>query len=307
VHLGEISPLLSDVGRAQVTVFDFGAASIAYHWPLPVGQQALSVADLPQLGRKLYDGNLEAQAKHQIQRFMEQIHAAIIRPELSPLVEDYYLFVVEELDPSWSAADLLVRHGTCLAQVLRFETQPLSKEQQEEALQQRLSYYEHDLVIVDWNAALIYDRDYHDTVNVLELLNVELLEARYIDEQLDRRIGDYQGRSLNHSDWLVPLRTPHRKAVQALAELRLETLVLAERVDNALKLIGDLYLARVHAAAARRLYLQEWESAIARKLDLIASLYQLLTDRVHTAQSQALELVVIALILAEILIAIFAR
>jgi hypothetical protein len=307
VHLGEIRPILSEVGRAQVTVFDFGAASIAYQWSLPFGQQALSLADLPQLSRMLSDRNLEAQSRQQIQTFVEQIRSAVIRPELSPLVEDYYLFVIEEFDQPWSAADLLARHGPHIAQVLRFETEPLSLEQQKEALSQRLSYYENDLVIVDWNAAIVYDRDYHDTVNVLELLNVELLEARYIDGQLDRCIGDYQGLSLKHRDWLLPLRTPNRKAIQALAELRLESLLLAERVDNALKLIGDLYLARVHAAAAQRLYLQDWESAISRKLDIIASLYQLLTDRVRTGQSQTLELVIIALILAEILLAVFSR
>ena len=59
-----------------------------------------------------------------------------------------------------------------------FETQSLSADQQDEALNQHLSYYENDLVIVDWNVSIVYDRDYWDTVNVLELLNVELLEAR---------------------------------------------------------------------------------------------------------------------------------
>jgi len=136
---------------------------------------------------------------------------------------------------------------------------------------------------------------------------VELLEARYIDEQLDRRISEYQRAPLTQRASLIPLRTPNRKAIQQLAELRLESLVLAERVDNALKLIGDLYLARVHALAARRLYLQDWESSISHKLDIIASLYQLLTDRVRTTQSQTLELIIIVLILAEILMAVFSH
>jgi hypothetical protein len=307
VPLGNTEPVLSEAGRAQVTVFDFGAASIAYQWPLPTGKQAPALADLKQLSRTLYNRNLETQAKEQIRKFLEENSSAITRPELSPLVEDYYLFVIEEFDQPWSSANLLERHGSLIAQVLRFETQPLSLAQQGEALNQRLSYYENDLVIVDWNAALIYDRDYQDTVNVLELLNVELLEARYIDEQLDRRIGDYQRLSVKQRDWLLPLRSPNRKAIKALAELRLESLVLAERVDNALKLIGDLYLARVHALAAQRLYLQDWENAISRKLDIIANLYQLLTDRVRTNQSQTLELIIIALILAEILMAIFFR
>ncbi len=304
VNLGEVKPVsvLSEPGQAQVTVFDFGAASLSYQWPLPAG---LPLEELKHTSRALYDLNLESRARERIQKFMEEIRPAITRPELSHLVEDYYLFVVESFDQPLTATELLSASGAPVAQVLRFETQPLSREHREEALNQRLSYYENDLVAVDWNAAFIYDRDYHDTVYVLEFLNVELLEARYIDDQLDRRIGDYQGISLKQSDWLLPLRTPNRKAIQALAELRLESLLLAERVDNTLKLIGDLYLARVHAAAAERLYLRAWQSSISRKLDIIANLYQVLTDRVRTVQSQTLEIIIIALIFAEILMAIF--
>jgi hypothetical protein len=44
----------------------------------------------------------------------------------------------------------------------------------------------------------------------------------------------------------------------------------------------------LHSAAARRFYLQEWERIISRKLEIISDFYQLLNDRVHTAQSQAL-------------------
>lgn len=307
VHLGDIEPIHSEPGRAQVTVFDFGAASIAYQWPLPTGLQAISLEDLHQLSRTIHGLNLEARAKEQIQVFLEENRSAIIRPGLSPLVEDYYLFVIEEFEQPLSAANLLDRHGSLIAQVLRSESQPLSLELQAEALNQRLSYYADDLVIVDWNAALVYDRDYRDTVNVLELLNVELLEARYIDEQLDRRISDYEKIAPKQRGSLIPLHAPNRKAIQELAELRLESLVLAEKVDNALKLIGDIYLARVHAVGARRLYLQDWQGSISRKLDIIASLYQLLTDRVRTTQSQALELIIIALILAEILMAVFLR
>jgi uncharacterized Rmd1/YagE family protein len=100
--------------------------------------------------------------------------------------------------------------------------------------------------------------------------------------------------------WPLPFRTPYQQAIQELTELRLDSTLLAERVDNALKLIGDLYLARVHTAATKRFYLQEWEAAIERKLDIVEDFYQLLKDRVHTAQGQTLELVVIVLILLEL-------
>jgi hypothetical protein len=304
-NLGEIDPLLSTPGNIQAMVFDFGAASIAYRWPLASPGKALSLQDLPRLSQELYARNLEAHAKTQAQRLIETIRPAIVRPELSALVEDYYLFIIEELDRSWRAEELMAQHRSTLAQVLRFETQSLSQEQQEEALFQRISYFQNDLVLVDWNAAIIYDRDYWDAATVLELLNVELLEARYIDAELDKRISEYQGLVRKTTGWSLPFRTPYRKAIQELAELRVESLVLAKRVENALKLIGDLYLARLHNAATTRFYLPDWEAAISRKLDIIANFYQLLTDRVRSAQSHTLELVIIALIFAEILMAIF--
>ncbi|WP_218082119.1 hypothetical protein [Anthocerotibacter panamensis] len=294
--------LLDQPVQVQATVFDFGAVSIAYRWALK-----LPLAQLPSFSQRLYGTNLEAQAREQVQRLMEKIHPAIERPELSVLVEDYYVFVIETLGEPLKAENFLAQHRTTLAQVLRFDTQPLSSSQCEEVLSQPISYYETDLVLVDWNAALIYDRDYFDTLNVLEFLNVELLEARYIDAQLDKRIGAYEGLIKRRLEWPIPLRTPYRQTIEELAELRIEYSLLSERIDNALKLIGDIYLARVHTAVTERFYLREWEAAIAQKLDIIANLYQLLTDRVSAAQGQTLELVIILLILFEIIMPFIRR
>jgi len=304
IPMGPAEPLGNLEGEIQAMVFDFGAVSIAYRWPLRADKALVSLNDLPQISQQVYGLNLESHSRKQAERLTQLIGRAIVRPELSALVEDYYLFVIEEFETPYAGKDLLAQHRSILAQILRFETHLLSEEQQEEALAQRITYFQNDLVLVDWNAAIIYDRDFWDTANVLELLNVELLEARYIDSELDKRIGIYQGLVRRRASWL-PFRIPYRNAIQELAELRIESLVLAKRVENALKLIGDLYLARIHHAATVRFYLPDWENAISRKLDLIASFYQLLVDRVRTAQSHTLELVIIALILAEILLAVF--
>jgi len=234
---------------------------------------------------------------------MKKIEPAIFRPRLADLVEDYYLFIIEKLDQPMSAEELLSGNRGLLARTLRFETADLSRSQQDEALAQAISYYENDLALVDWNSAIIYDRDYEDTANVLELINVELLEARYIDQQLDRRINDYGALVRSRIEWPIPLRTPYKQAIQDLAELRVESSLVNERVENALKLIGDLYLARLHSAAAGRFYLHEWDRIISRKLEIISDFYQVLNDRVHTAQSQALELIIVILILVELVLA----
>jgi hypothetical protein len=305
LDLGPIDGALDRSGQIQATVFDFGAISLSYRWPLAARGCEASLEKMAAFSQRLYNANLEAHAREQVRTLIDKLRPAITRPDLSELVEDYFLFVFEQLAEPLSAAELISRYRATLAQILRFDTLPLSPDQQDEALSQTISYYENDLTIVDWNAAIIYDPDYQDTANVLELLNVELLEARYVDAQLDKRIGEYTGLVQRRPEWALPLRTPYRRAIQELAELRTESSLLSERVDNALKLIGDLYLARVHNAAAKRFYLHEWDTAIARKLNIVSDYYQLLTDRVRTAQSHTLELIIIALILAEILMAIF--
>ena len=305
INLGPAGPFAFGSGTIQATIFDFGAASIAYRWPLTGSQQTLPLEDLPRLSCQLQALNLEPHARKQAERLMDMIRPALVRPDLSNLVEDYYLFVVEELDRPWQHETLLQTYGSTLAQVLRFESEPLSAEQQQEALAQRIAYFQNDLVLIDWNAGVIFDRDFGDAATVLELLNVELLEARYVDAELDKRIMEYQRTLKKPFGWSLPFRTPYRKTIQELAELRIESLVLVKRVENSLKLVGDQYLARIHNAATKRFYLSDWEGAISRKLEVIDSFYQVLTDRVRTVQSQTLEVVIILLILAEILLATF--
>jgi hypothetical protein len=301
LHLGLATGHFPQPGNIHATIFDFGAVSISNRWNL-AQDGAPSLNDLPRISHDLYNLNLEVHAKEQVETLMRKIEPAIVRPRLAELMEDYYLFVLEKLDVPVTAEELIANHRAALSQTLRFEKLSLSREQQDEALSQSISYYENDVTLVDWNAAIIYDRDYEDTANVLELLNVELLEARYIDRQLDKRISEYAGLVRKRIEWPIPLRTPYRQAIEDLAELRLESALLSERVENALKLVGDLFLARLHSAAGKRFYLQEWDTIISRKLEIISDFYELLNDRLHTLQSQTLEIIIVVLILVELVL-----
>jgi hypothetical protein len=288
----------------QATVFDFGAVSMAYRWSLSGEESGINLQSLPALSVEIYNRNLEVRARKDVLTLMEKITSAIKRPQLSPLIEDYYLFVIEQLEPGLRVEDLLAQHHQTIAQVLTFETKPLSRWQREETLNQFISYSENDITIVDWNAAFIYDSDYEDTASVLELLNVELLEARYIDATLDRHVSTYAGLAKSPARWPIPLRRPYRRALQELTEWRIESTVLSERVGNSLKLIGDLYLSRIHSAAGTKVHLPEWETIISRKLLILDELYERLDGRLRTAQSQALEVMIVVLIIVEVVLAL---
>ena len=68
---------------------------------------------------------------------------------------------------------------------------PLARQENDDVLQASLSYYPNDLVVVGWNAALVYDTPAgaETSVQILEYVNSQLLEFRHYDELLTRELA----------------------------------------------------------------------------------------------------------------------
>ena len=66
----------------------------------------------------------------------------------------------------------------------------LSNQEANESTGRYLSYYEHDLVVVDWDAALIMDHpeNFDETLYVMELANLQLAELEAYDRMLDEAL-----------------------------------------------------------------------------------------------------------------------
>jgi hypothetical protein len=98
---------------------------------------------------------------------------------------------------------------------------------------------------------------------------------------------------------------PHRAERRRLAALQMESAVLFEGVNNALKLVGDQHLARLYAAAAKRFHLADWDRSIMRKLHTVEGLYQKLADEQATRRMEVLEWIIIVLIAVSIVLPFF--
>jgi hypothetical protein len=176
-----------------------------------------------------------------------------------------------------------------------------------EATRLALSYAPNDAVVLDWAAGVVADRDAADTLQIIEFANVQLLEYRFIDDRLDDRL-EAAYRLIRPTErftrsWGRPARA-RAEAVRQVRELELEATSLVERTDNALKLIGDQYLSRVFGLASARFHLSGWQASIRRKLDTVGDVSDLLADQAGTRRMEALELIVILLIAAEIVLAL---
>lgn len=282
---------------ASARIHEVGAVTVVLQAPL-----ACALSALPALTATLATtGTLEDEARALLERLFARIRPAVAKPWLDGIVEDYYVVQVDCFEPATGIPELLAREGRTLASALRCEAAPLSDEETAEVLATRLSYYPHDLVVSEWNVALVVDdTDYADAVDVLEYLNVQLVELRYYDRVLDGRVADAYALTTARTRGLPLVNRPYRRALDELAGIRVDVATIVERLGNALKPSGDLYLAKLYTRTAARLALRAWADSVSRKLEVLDRLYGVLLERVSTARAETLELTIVLLIVLEI-------
>lgn len=300
-HLGPAELEVPVLGRvaapAEMMVFDFGAVSVAIHVPFE-----LSPPDLLRLAGGLADPSaLVEGARRAVEPLHQRLSPAIQRPLWSAFLEEYFVFHFSKNAGLPSSQSLVERHPAWLAGLLRLEAGPLSNAEIAEALRLHLDYTPADLMAPEWSAAVLIDDDCDETLRTIEFANVQLLEYRHIDQRLDDRLADaYRTIHPLTRSW-QPLWRTHARQLRTLGELRVEANGLFERTGNALKLVGDPYLARVYRMLSQRFYLDTWAENIRRSLDVLEGLYEVMSDQAAKSRAEALEIVIIALIAFEIL------
>jgi hypothetical protein len=278
-------------------VFDFGAISISFTIPL-----SGPIEDLLPLSSGLYEnGALLAEAHRVLEDVVRLLTPAINKPDVTQLVEDYIVFDVDEwqLPPSQpSLSGWIDENGSVIARILRSDADLLSRQEVEDATNCRIAYADSDASLIDWNAALLFGREMQDVMAVLEFANVELLEMRFLDDQLDRSLAEAYEASQKTSR--LGFFDGRGADLRRISRLQIDSAVLFEGVNNALKLLGDVYLSRVYRLASARLHLPDWDASIIRKLGTLESIYGKLSDRQATRRMEILEWIIIALILFEV-------
>jgi hypothetical protein len=293
---------------AEATVFDFGAVSVGLSIPVELNPAALTVLAAA-LAEPAMAAAVVTAARESVAPLFQKLRPAVAKPLWDAnLWEEYFVFGFppgRPLDPR----RLLNDRPGWLAGLVRLEAQPLSEDEQKEALRLSLRYGENDLLVADWAAAALLDdaAGCEETLQTIEFANLQFLEYRNIDDRLDESLNRAYGLIHGVSRSRRPLFRRHNAPLRVLGELKVEANGLFERTGNVLKLVGDPYLARVYRLLATRFYLREWERSIQRKLDVIESVYRVVSDQTAEYRSEFLELIVIALILLEVLLAIFRR
>lgn len=219
-------------------------------------------------------------------------------------------YVLIQIDPAMNMTDVVKLksiYGNLIVSTLRFETEILSEYQKNEILDSAIGYYRGDLIIVDTEAAFIYDDQYHDILDLFEFVNMQQLELQYFDRVLDQQLNTVYEReikSLPIKSYIPFLGALSSDPVGDLSKLKVDISVITERLENSIKLSGEAYYSEVYALLVEKFELKNWRDSIARKLDIIKDIRTVYENRVDTIREDLLSVLIIILIFIEMVIGI---
>jgi hypothetical protein len=287
-------------------IFDFGVVSLRLRIPAP-GE--LSWDDFSAFGNAVdADRAIGALFDQHVRLLTERIRPAIERPGIAAQTEDYVVYRISRLvDAGGNPLGANALGDLDVAPLLLNERRPLSADARRELLPHRFTYYGDDLTLLTWDNALVVEPEPHDTdvQFILEFANAQLLELRFYDAVLDAQLPQMydrveaarRGRGIILTRRYAPLLADLQRTVADSTEL-------VERVENALKVTDDVYLARIYSAALEIFRGRAWRSGIDRKLGIIRETYAMLNAESQAARAEALEVAIVLLIVAEIVMAL---
>jgi hypothetical protein len=293
--------------EVQASLFDYGVASVLLDLPIPAGTSLDELVPLAEALIERPTPEVDELARALAADLGAALGPALAKPHTWEGMETYTVFFVRAFDRRVTGAEL-AEHAP-LGRLLLGETDPvpLSAGERADVLKHRFAYLETDLAVVDWNSAFVHEpTGSSDVPDLLELATAQLLELRYYDAFLDRELAAIR-------EEVERARAPrlftrrYNRLMHRTAALLVDMSEMVDRVENAVKIVGDFYLARLYQAALRRFRLPAWQESVLRKQRMLSEVYRMLSDGADTRRAEMLEITIIVLIAWEILYALVRR
>jgi hypothetical protein len=286
--------------RGHVAYYEYGVVSLKLELPFEGDWQ-----DIIRLSaRWMNAAELEQKAAEAIRGHIERAAPALVNPYQQRLTEDYYIIhlrtIADDREGLATAEDLIEHCGDYIAQIVRGEPARFSAAERAEILESRMSYYETDLLVVGWTAALIFDtpEGAASTIQLLEYANTQLLEFRHYDAVLSRLLAEVYQALERGTGFLARWRLA--REAERLNTIRLDVRELTERVDNSIKFLSDMFAARLYRMAAAKIGVPDYRILVEQKLQSANELYSFMMDRFYQGRAFVLELMVVIILIIEL-------
>lgn len=283
--------------KAAFKIYEYGVVSVAL-----TRDFRGTWVELDLLAHSLTESDrIENAAEAACGRIVEKIRGSLVEVRPTYLSEDYFVFGVTRMNSAMSARELIESHGADIARLLRGERKALSHDEINEVLRHRLSYLADDLIVPTWSAAFVYDPEgVEPALEIIEFANSQLLQFRYYDDLLDTELGRIYP-ILQRRRWYdTVIGGKFGRAAQHLHSLFIEVNEITDRTENALKVVGDVYAARLFQLVGIRLGLDSWKQAVQEKLKTLDDIYRFTVEQVNMTRGHVLELTIVFILLFEL-------
>src|SRR6516165_4121013 len=287
----------------SIKYYEYAIVEVHLQVPFEGGWEQL----MAQTARWMDAPDVEPESRAVVTKHLHRTASAIKNPREEWFQENYLAIDLELIkddgDNVVPADQILASHGEQIGQLLRGEEARLSKPTNDRILQGSLSYYSTDLLVVGFNAALVYDRPEESAraIQILEYARVQLLEFRYYDNFMTRVLADVYNNLDRKQNVLLSRWTLPREA-NRLNTIRLDVMELTERVDNAIKFVSDSFYALAYRTAATRAGVPEYRDLVEQKLATAGELYNFMMAQFNEARLFLLEAAITILCLLDVLL-----
>lgn len=289
-----------------VRIYNVGVVSIMISIPFEVNE----LKELSPFHRPVLDNqhSLDTEAHALCSEVVKNLQEYLIRGTLKvEIPEAYTVFHFKEIEPGKTASIWAQEKRHEIASLLaETPTDELSSQQMEETFRHTISFSQNDLIVIDWDAALMIDLKSppDDVIYVLELANLQLEELVLMDKRIDRYLdGAYTELEKKHT----PLLGLRRADLDRLRRFRMDVAKITDEVSNISKFFGDWYLARVYLAAKERFHLDSWRESIQNRFSNLNSLYEILRSEVTESRMLVLEILIVLLFVTDLIVLFFKR
>lgn len=279
----------------------FGVISLAYKIPFN--------DTLENVRKRLVSIDYEFQEQGVIDAgsIFKAIKRYVKHPKFFHLRTSYVVIQIDSQPENLSVVTFKDSYAGLIASLLRFETENLSEYQKDEILASALGYYREDLFVIDTQAALVYDDEYEEILDLFEFANIQQLELQYFDRMLDQQLNTvYQQEvhSVPIKAYLPFIGSLSKDLRGSLGELKVEISVIIERLESSIKIAGEEYISEIYSVLVDKLDLQNWKESIDKKLTIIKDINAVYQNRVDSTREDLLSVLIIVLIFTELIVGI---
>ncbi len=279
-------------------LWDFGTLSLTFEFPIKEGS---SLDELKTFSAVIQENDdLDSFARTKANELSHQIQSAMGKINEWEVNEDYILYFIEKFEQQYDDASTILEQEDVAALILNEDKALLAPQIRERIYESKLQYYRNDLALIDWNSGLIIEPSGSmDIPDVIEFALNQLLEMRYYDDLLDKKLRElYSAIELKE---MSLFSSRYSDLALEAGQKYIEIAEIVESVENSLKVIGDLYHSVVFRMASKKFRFTDWQSSIDNKLDNLADLSKLLLDNINHRKSHMLELTIIVIISLELI------